>query len=150
MNAHVMKVTILCNEYISHVLICTIRNSVLEKTGEWDMKDNVKHKDMFTYGSGVSLHYNPSTNTLQIPSIKESNVSLDEWNAYARGEDNPRLNSIKRIKMLEKITEGQTIFYYRVLNIFDYLYSKGYWTYGGFKNYIIDHELKIIGKGYKL
>jgi len=159
---YVMKVTILCNEYISHISTCTISRSVLEKTGEWDMKDIVKHKDYIyhlgvnhlTYGTGVKLDYDPSTNEMTVKSLAsriDTTVSLDDWDKYTRGGDDPRLNNIKRIQFLDydilEFLLGDksrgTAFYYGALDIFNYLYSKGYWTYGGFKNYVIDPDRKF-------
>jgi hypothetical protein len=146
----VVRVTICCGEYIVGLVLYDINQNTIK---EWNLNSKVEKRNILSFPKEGIFHWYGTSYALQyiddnviINKLTEYKIMYkkQEFIDFLNGNDDTRIRA-ERVMFLDyNIVEtlaDKKIEYYGILRVFEYLYGKGYWTYGGFKNFDIKRTL---------
>ena len=140
----VVRVTICCSEYIIGIVLYDIKKNEIR---EWDLNTPIWKRGLHSFPKDETHEWYGPSITLQevrgniiVNKLGDKSAvayKMEDFEDFLNGRNG--IVKVERIPFLElNIVESladQRLTYYGVLEVFEYLYGKGYWTYGGFKNF---------------
>lgn len=147
----IVRFTILCNEYISEILLYDLNNGTIIR---WDIDMDIKKRDvlslpmnnkgLYQYGIGVTIK-DLGDDKFELKHVLGSKksiiISKERLYNFLKGGDDQEIMDLvyKRVEFLDyDIIEhlaNTRDYYYNLIDLVKLLYNMGYWTYGGLKNY---------------
>jgi hypothetical protein len=140
----VVRVTICCNEYIVGIVLYDVATNDIKI---WDLNTQIEKRDILSFPTRGKYYWYGRYSLLfengyVIIKHDRSTIALITTEQFIDFLDNSKENKLGIDKVvfldydiIETLTDDRNK-YYGVLDIFKNLYNDGYWTYGGFKNYV--------------
>ena len=142
MGDYIVRFTICCNEYITEILML---DAGYYEEKIWKLEDYIKKRNVLEFpGHRYNWMYEISykDSDILIKGLTKSlRLPVDEFVDFMNGSRNTRIEGkLTRVRFLDyDIIETFRLFpdsYKYLLALLEGLYNEGYWTFGGFKNFV--------------